>query len=105
MRRCRCTAALAALRRIPAESTEAAIKHFVLGALASGFLLYGMSMPSWRRGQPSIEAIAAALADGSRDHTVLILGSVFNVAGLAFKLGAVPFHMWVPDVYQALRTP
>ncbi|MEZ5653506.1 MAG: NADH-quinone oxidoreductase subunit NuoN [Burkholderiaceae bacterium] len=92
--------ALAALRRDSAESTEAALKYFVLGALASGFLLYGMSMLYGGAGSLSIDVIAASLADSSRDHTVLILGSVFVVAGLAFKFGAVPFHMWVPDVYQ-----
>ena len=92
--------ALAALRRDSAQSTEAAIKYFVLGALASGFLLYGMSMIYGGSGSLSITAIAQALADPQVDRTVLILGSVFVVAGLAFKFGAVPFHMWVPDVYQ-----
>lgn len=92
--------ALAALRRDSAESTEAALKYFVLGALASGFLLYGMSMLYGGAGSLDIDAVAAALADPSRDPTVMILGSVFVVAGLAFKFGAVPFHMWVPDVYQ-----
>jgi NADH-quinone oxidoreductase subunit N len=92
--------ALCALRRDSAESTEAALKYFVLGALASGFLLYGMSMLYGGTGSLDIAVIAASLADPTHDSTVLVLGSVFIVAGLAFKFGAVPFHMWVPDVYQ-----
>ena len=92
--------ALAGLRRDDARSTEAALKFFVLGALASGFLLYGMSMLYGATGDLSIPAIAAAFTDPQTDRTVLILGAVFLVAGLAFKFGAVPFHMWVPDVYQ-----
>lgn len=92
--------ALAALRRDNSRSTEAAIKYFILGALASGFLLYGMSMLYGATGDLSIQAIAAAFGSSDDSRTVLILGSVFIVAGLAFKFGAVPFHMWVPDVYQ-----
>jgi len=81
--------ALAALRR-EHSNTEAAIKYFILGALASGFLLYGMSMLYGASGDLSPQS----------NRTVLVLGAVFIVAGLAFKFGAVPFHMWVPDVYQ-----
>lgn len=92
--------ALAALHRDSAKATEAAIKYFVLGALASGFLLYGMSMLYGGTGDLSIPGITAAFADPETNRTVLMLGAVFIVAGLAFKFGAVPFHMWVPDVYQ-----
>ncbi|MEK9719751.1 MAG: NADH-quinone oxidoreductase subunit NuoN, partial [Quisquiliibacterium sp.] len=96
--------ALAALRRDSAVSTEAAIKYFVLGALASGFLLYGMSMIYGGSGSLDLPEIAEALQAGKADRTVLVFGSVFVVAGLAFKFGAVPFHMWVPDVYQGTPT-
>ncbi|MGB7184672.1 MAG: NADH-quinone oxidoreductase subunit NuoN, partial [Burkholderiaceae bacterium] len=92
--------ALAALRRDSATSTEAAIKYFILGALASGFLLYGMSMMYGATGDLSIPAIASAFSNSGENRIVLVLGAVFIVAGLAFKFGAVPFHMWVPDVYQ-----
>ncbi len=95
--------ALAALRRDeggPTTTSEAAIKYFVLGALASGFLLYGMSMLYGGTGSLSIREIAAAFASADTNHTVLMLGAVFIVAGVGFKFGAVPFHMWIPDVYQ-----
>ncbi len=92
--------ALAGLRRDNAQATEAAIKYFILGALASGFLLYGMSMLYGGTGDLSIAGVAAAFANAETNRTVLMLGAVFIVAGLAFKFGAVPFHMWVPDVYQ-----
>jgi NADH-quinone oxidoreductase subunit N len=96
--------AIAALRRDHAISTEAAIKYFVLGALASGFLLYGMSMVYGATGTLDLARIAASLAAPTpAKTTVMIFGIVFIVAGLAFKLGAVPFHMWVPDVYQGGR--
>ena len=96
--------ALAALRRDSGTSTEAAIKYFVLGALASGFLLYGMSMVYGGSGSLDLPEIAEALQAGKADRTVLVFGAVFVVAGLAFKFGAVPFHMWVPDVYQGTPT-
>ncbi len=96
--------ALVALRRDNAVSTEAAMKYFVLGALASGFMLYGMSMLYGATGSLNLGEIAKALAGGSIDKTVLMLGVVFLVAGLAFKLGAAPFHMWAPDVYQGSPT-
>jgi NADH-quinone oxidoreductase subunit N len=97
--------ALAALRRDHGVSGEAAIKYFVLGALASGFLLYGMSMLYGGTGTLDLALIARSMADGSTGNlTVLVFGVVFIVAGLAFKFGAVPFHMWVPDVYQGTPT-
>ena len=96
--------ALAALRRDSGTATEAAIKYFVLGALASGFLLYGMSMIYGGTGSLDIPEIARSLGSGGADRSVLVFGVVFIVAGLAFKFGAVPFHMWVPDVYQGTPT-
>lgn len=96
--------ALVALRRDHAVSTEAAMKYFVLGALASGFMLYGMSMLYGATGSLDLTRIAQALAGGSATPMVLVLGLVFMVAGLAFKLGAAPFHMWAPDVYQGSPT-
>jgi NADH-quinone oxidoreductase subunit N len=97
--------ALVALERDSARSTEAAMKYFVLGALASGLLLYGMSMLYGATGTLDIAQVAQALRPGiSGDKTVLVFGLVFIVAGLAFKLGAVPFHMWIPDVYHGAPT-
>lgn len=96
--------ALVALRRDNGVATEAAMKYFVLGALASGFLLYGISMLYGATGSLDITAIAKAIATGQIRHEVLVFGTVFIVAGLAFKLGAAPFHMWVPDVYQGAPT-
>lgn len=96
--------ALVALDRDNARATEAAMKYFVLGALASGMLLYGMSMIYGMTGSLNIADINNALLGAGRTHPVLVLGLVFIVAGLAFKLGAVPFQMWVPDVYQGSPT-
>jgi NADH-quinone oxidoreductase subunit N len=96
--------ALVALRRDNPISTEAAMKYFVLGALASGFMLYGMSMLYGATGSLNLTQVAAAIAAGTASKTVLVLGLVFMVAGLAFKLGAAPFHMWAPDVYQGAPT-
>ena len=96
--------ALVALRRDHAVSTEAAMKYFVLGALASGFLLYGISMLYGATGTLDISTMAKMVAGGTANGTVLVFGLVFLVAGLAFKLGVVPFHMWVPDVYQGSPT-
>jgi len=98
------TYALVALRRDHPISTEAAMKYFVLGALASGFLLYGMSMLYGATGTLELSAMAAKIASGTVTPTILVFGLVFVVAGLGFKLGAVPFHMWVPDVYQGSPT-
>ena len=99
-----CLYSLVALDRDNARATEAAMKYFVLGALASGMLLYGMSMIYGVTGSLNISEVASALLNGVPDHAVLILGLVFIVAGLAFKLGAVPFQMWVPDVYEGAPT-
>jgi NADH-quinone oxidoreductase subunit N len=96
--------ALVALRRNHAVSTEASMKYFILGALASGFLLYGISMLYGATGSLDLTEVAKATASGTVNHTVLVFGVVFVVAGLAFKLGVVPFHMWVPDVYQGAPT-
>ena len=96
--------ALVAMRRDHADSTEAAMKYFVLGALASGFLLYGLSMMYGATGSLDINEVFKAIGTGQINKSVMILGVVFIVAGLGFKLGAVPFHMWVPDVYQGAPT-
>lgn len=96
--------ALVALDRDNARATEAAMKYFVLGALASGMLLYGMSMIYGMTGSLNIADINTSLMGEPKIHAVLILGLVFIVAGLAFKLGAVPFQMWVPDVYEGSPT-
>jgi NADH-quinone oxidoreductase subunit N len=96
--------ALVALRRSHAVSTEAAMKYFILGSLASGFLLYGISMLYGATGSLDLMEVAKATASGTVKPTVLVFGVVFVVAGLAFKLGVVPFHMWVPDVYQGAPT-
>ena len=96
--------ALVALRRDHAQSTEAAMKYFVLGALASGFLLYGLSMMYGATGSLDIGEVYKATLAGTANKQVLVFGVVFIVAGLAFKLGVVPFHMWVPDVYQGAPT-
>ena len=96
--------ALTALRRDHAVATEAAMKYFVLGALASGFLLYGLSMMYGATGTLEIPRVFERIATGKINKEVLVFGIVFVVAGLGFKLGAVPFHMWVPDVYQGAPT-
>jgi len=96
--------ALVALRREHALATEAAMKYFVLGALASGFLLYGLSMMYGATGSLEIPRVFEAIGTGRINKEVLVFGVVFVVAGLAFKLGAAPFHMWVPDVYQGAPT-
>ncbi len=96
--------ALVALRRDHKQATEAAMKYFVLGAMASGFLLYGMSMLYGATGSLELSAVLKAIASGQVNHQVLVFGLVFIVSGLAFKIGAVPFHMWIPDVYQGAPT-
>ncbi len=96
--------ALVALQRDSAVSTEAAMKYFVRGALASGMLLYGMSMLYGATGTLEITRLAQVIAHRESRDLVLIFALVFIVAGLGFKLGAVPFHMWVPDVYQGAPT-
>jgi NADH-quinone oxidoreductase subunit N len=99
-----CLYSLVALDRENARATEAAMKYFVLGALASGILLYGMSMLYGMTGSLDLTQVSTAIIGGELNHSVLILGLVFVVAGLAFKLGAVPFQMWLPDVYQGAPT-
>ena len=94
---------IAAIHRDSARSTEAGLKYFVLGALSSGMLLYGASLVYGFTGHTGFEGIAAALADGR--STGLVVGLVFVLAGLAFKISAVPFHMWTPDVYEGAPTP
>jgi NADH-quinone oxidoreductase subunit N len=96
--------ALVALRRNHTQSTEAAMKYFILGALASGFMLYGISMLYGATGSLDLTEVAKAAASPIVNRTILVFGVVFLVAGLAFKLGAAPFHMWVPDVYQGAPT-
>jgi NADH-quinone oxidoreductase subunit N len=96
--------ALVALRRDHATSTEAAMKYFVLGAMASGFLLYGLSMIYGATGSLDIATVFKVVNSGQVKHQVLVFGLVFIVAGLGFKLGAAPFHMWIPDVYQGAPT-
>ena len=96
--------ALVALRRDHAVSTEAGMKYFVLGAMASGFLLYGLSMIYGATGSLDLGEVFKAVNSGQIRHQVLVFGLVFVVAGLAFKLGVVPFHMWIPDVYQGAPT-
>jgi NADH-quinone oxidoreductase subunit N len=99
-----CLYALVAMDRDNARAAEAAMKYFVLGALASGMLLYGMSMMYGATGSLNISEVASSLLNGVENRPVLVLGLVFIVAGLAFKLGAVPFQMWVPDVYEGSPT-
>ncbi|SHI17587.1 NADH dehydrogenase subunit N [Pollutimonas bauzanensis] len=96
--------ALVALRRDDVKATEAAMKYFVLGALASGVLLYGMSMIYGATGQLDLSQIAQVIGSGKAERLPLVFGVVFIVAGLAFKLAAAPFHMWTPDVYQGAPT-
>jgi len=96
--------ALVALRRDSTEATEAAMKYFVLGALASGFLLYGMSMVYGATGSLQITEVAKAIRNGIEAKEVLIVGLVFIIAAISFKLSAAPFHMWAPDVYQGAPT-
>ncbi len=96
--------ALVAMRHSSEKSVEAGIKYFILGALASGFLLYGMSMLYGVTGSLDLIEIFKTVADPRVNHLVMAFGLVFIVAGLAFKLGVVPFHMWVPDVYQGAPT-
>ncbi|MBA4260467.1 MAG: NADH-quinone oxidoreductase subunit NuoN [Comamonadaceae bacterium] len=100
--------ALVALRRDDGKAVEAAMKYFVLGSMASGFLLYGMSMVYGATGSLDLSEVVRAIAGGEQTLVgsphVLTLGLVFMMAGLAFKLGVVPFHMWVPDIYHGAPT-
>jgi NADH-quinone oxidoreductase subunit N len=102
-----CLYSMVALNRDSATSIEAAMKYFVLGALASGLLLYGLSMIYGATGTltiPEVAAKAKLLSGGASDRAFLVFGVVFVVAGIAFKLGVVPFHMWIPDVYHGAPT-
>ncbi|GGP25331.1 NADH-quinone oxidoreductase subunit NuoN [Silvimonas amylolytica] len=96
--------ALVALRRDNVHATEAAMKYFILGALASGMLLYGMSMVYGATHSLDILTIAQRVMNGEVNHLLIVFGIVFIVVGIGFKLGAVPFHMWVPDVYEGSPT-
>ena len=96
---------VAAFQRDSLRSTEAGLKYFVLGALSSGMLLYGASLIYGFAGTTGFVGLAAALTDQAATPVGLIIGLVFLVAGLAFKVSAVPFHMWTPDVYEGAPTP
>jgi NADH-quinone oxidoreductase subunit N len=92
--------ALVAFDRESPRASEAAMKYFVLGSMASGMLLYGMSMIYGATGTMDLQAIAESIQRSGADDTLLVFGMVFVIVGLAFKLGVVPFHMWIPDVYE-----
>ncbi len=96
--------AMVALQRDSVAATESAMKYFILGAMASGFLLYGMSMIYGATGSLDVRVVSETIAGGHANAELLVFGLAFLVAGLAFKLGAVPFHMWVPDVYHGAPT-
>lgn len=96
--------AMVALHRESGSAVEAAMKYFVLGALASGLLLYGISMIYGATGTLEINRVTTIIFSGHANRTILIFGLVFVVSAIAFKLGAVPYHMWVPDVYQGAPT-
>lgn len=100
-----CLYTLVAFDRDSSLGSEAAMKYFVLGALASGMLLYGISMIYGATGSIQFETVTQAINAQGMENKVLVFGLVFVVIGLAFKFGAVPFHMWVPDVYQGAPTP
>lgn len=95
---------IAAFKRESTRATEAGLKYFVLGALSSGMLLYGASLVYGFTGHTQLDQIAAAIALGER-NVGIIFGLVFLLAGIAFKISAVPFHMWTPDVYEGAPTP
>ncbi|MCG8017656.1 MAG: NADH-quinone oxidoreductase subunit NuoN [Candidatus Thiodiazotropha sp. 'RUGA'] len=99
-----CLYALVAFNRDSPQGAEAGMKYFVLGALASGMLLYGISMIYGTTGTLQFDELAQVVSKGDMNQIVMIFGIVFLVIGLAFKLGAVPFHMWVPDVYHGAPT-
>ncbi|MBZ4195083.1 MAG: NADH-quinone oxidoreductase subunit NuoN [Candidatus Contendobacter sp.] len=96
--------ALVAIDRDSPIASEAAMKYFVLGSLASGMLLYGISMIYGATGSVDLQVVADSVGNQGVDNVVLVFGLVFLVVGLSFKLGAVPFHMWLPDVYQGAPT-
>ncbi len=94
------TYALVAYDRESKRGSEAAMKYFVLGSMASGMLLYGMSMIYGATGSMDLQQISVAISNQDGDNVMLVFGLAFLVVGLAFKLGVVPFHMWIPDVYE-----
>jgi NADH-quinone oxidoreductase subunit N len=97
--------AMVAMQKDSAEATEAAMKYFVMGSVASGILLYGISMVYGATGYIQILQVASSLTTATASqHMIVVLGLVFILTGLLFKFGAVPFHMWVPDVYQGAPT-
>jgi NADH-quinone oxidoreductase subunit N len=96
---------VAAFRRDTVRSSEAGLKYFVLGALSSGMLLYGASLVYGFAGTTSFEHLAELFAGGQEPSIGVIIGIVFVSAGIAFKISAVPFHMWTPDVYEGAPTP
>ncbi len=96
---------IAAFHRDDARSSEAGLKYFVLGALASGLLLYGASLVYGFAGTTNFDRLAEALTAGEKASPGLVVGIVFVIAALAFKVSAVPFHMWTPDVYEGAPTP
>jgi len=96
--------AMVAMQRDSESASEAAMKYFILGALASGMLLYGISMMYGLTGHLQLAEIATAVTDDSIDRSYLVFATIFLIIGMAFKLGAAPFHMWVPDVYQGAPT-
>jgi NADH-quinone oxidoreductase subunit N len=100
-----CLYALVAFNRDSSVGAEAAMKYFVLGALGSGMLLYGISMLYGATGALGFEAVAEAVAQEGVENRILVFGLVFAIIGIAFKFGAVPFHMWIPDVYQGAPAP
>jgi len=100
-----CLYALVAFDRDSKQGAEAAMKYFVLGALGSGMLLYGISMLYGASGGFAFADVAAAVASDGVNDKILVFGLVFALIGIAFKFGAVPFHMWLPDVYQGAPTP
>jgi NADH-quinone oxidoreductase subunit N len=99
-----CLYALVAFNRNSPQGAEAAMKYFVLGALASGMLLYGISMIYGASGTLRFDELAQVVDKGDLNQLVMVFGIVFLVIGLAFKMGAVPFHMWVPDIYHGAPT-
>ncbi|MGR8947467.1 MAG: NADH-quinone oxidoreductase subunit NuoN [Gammaproteobacteria bacterium] len=96
---------LVAMRRDSAASSEAAMKYFILGAIASGMLLYGMSMLYGVAGTIQLDQLANATQLVGKGRLLVVFGIVFVVVGIAFKVGVVPFHMWLPDVYQGSSAP
>src|SRR5436190_11070294 len=97
--------AMVAMHRTSKQASEAAMKYFVLGALASGMLLYGMSMIYGATGSLDVVRVGEGVLSGDGNRMILLFGLVFVVSGIGFKLGAAPYHMWVPDVYDGAPTP